>query len=223
MTHNSLKPAGGFASGLSRYAVQGVIGLGAIFVAGVFTGLLVRMAERGTFDAKGVLIAAGLLALFAVLGWIMVRLYKAHGLPRSEPIGPSERKIRSIWMFTFSIGAIGGALSLLLARPLGFDSASGMIDALFSNAPMPPLLAALLLALLACTTAITIAYYRLIDEHEVAAQQYASNVSFNAYALIMVAWWLAAKGGFAAPLDAGAVFAITMAVWMVVWLWRRYR
>lgn len=222
MTPNSLKPAGRFTSGLYRYAVQGVIGLGAIFVAGVFTGLLVRMAERGTFDTKGVLIAAGLLALFGLLGWIMVRLYKAHGLPRSEPIGPSERKIRSIWMIAFAIGVSVNAL-LLLARPLGFDSASGMIDVLFSNAPMPPLLAALLLALLACTTAITIAHYRLIDEHEVAAQQYASNVSFNAYALIMVAWWLAAKGGFAAPLDAGAVFAITMAVWMVVWLWRRYR
>lgn len=223
MTLNNWNLLGKSDRPLLGFAIQGAIALGLIFVAGVLTGFIVKTVERGTFDATAMLVLAGLIALLGLLGWMLARRIKTYLLQPDEPVGPSERKVRRVLLFTFGFAVVFGAVPIILAQQLGYDNAPRAIDALLSNAPIPPILAAVLLVLLAGTTMITIVYYRLIDEHESAAQQFASNISFNAYVFIVTAWWLAAKGGFTPPMNAGAIFASTLLVWTAVWLWRRYR
>ena len=120
-------------------------------------------------------------------------------------------------------GAIGGVIGLAIAvatiAPGGAPAFNPLADA-----PLPPLLAAALIAVLVLVVApVTWIWHRSIDEHEAAAYRFGALVGIYAYATLSAVWWLGARGGFLPPVEGLAVFFATIAVWGLGWAWARFR
>lgn len=225
MTEPERDPAadGAPAAALWRLAGLALLGLGLIFALGVLVGFAARHAQLADLTVKSTLIGAALVATIAAMGWGVWRQLRGHPAFRRETLSRRERKIQAIWGVSFAIGAVIGAALILFGPGDAGGSAGDLAARIVSNDPIPPWLAAGLVAILCAAGLVTIQYYRLIDEHELAAQSYASTLTFNLYMFFTATWWIAAKGGLTAPVDAGTIFLGLTVVWTAVWAWRRYR
>ena len=141
----------------------------------------------------------------------------------APPISPKQRRLRRIWIVIIGIGALAG---MAAARYDSYSGAPGHVRQardLLSDAPISPVVATILLAALVLTTLASVLYYRVIDEHNRSAQEYASLVGLNFYITMFIGWGIAAKGGFTPQINHGAVFVAVMMTFLVTLLWRRYR
>jgi uncharacterized membrane protein YozB (DUF420 family) len=120
-------------------------------------------------------------------------------------------------------GAVGGVIGVVMAiATIGPGGAPAFRP--FADAPIPPLIAAALIAIRVLVVApVTWVWHRNIDEHEAAAYRFGSLIALYVYFWLSAVWGLAARGGFAPPIDGVIVFMVTIAVWGLGWAWARFR
>ena len=136
---------------------------------------------------------------------------------------PKQRRLRRVWILIIGIGALAGMVAGLLETRGGDAGHIPLAQALISDAPISPLVAAILLGALVLTTFASLVYYSTIDEHDRSAQEYGSLVGLNSYMLLFFGWSVAAKGSLVPPVKHDLVFVVVIATFVVTWLWRRYR
>lgn len=202
-----------------------------VLVALVFALIFCLGAVVGFFGAAGdstpgfgAFAVGGVLVLItAVCAWQV--LVRTQRLLRRDggKVGPSVRKSRSLWAFCIGLGFVIGLAVPLIQDEAAVQGANAFTADLFSAAPISPGAAVALLIAVALIAAASVLLYRYMDEHERAAQEYASLVALNLYALVTIGWGIAAKGGLAPAVDHAVIFLAVMLCWMAVWLWRRYR
>lgn len=206
-----------WVNGLLIFALS----IGVIFSLGVLVGFF-SAADGGKMSAGAIGVGAVLVAIGGLCAWqLIVRIGRL--LPSgSQPIGTSQRKVRQIWLFLIGLGVMVGVAAGLMASQDNAGSPSGFLQLLFSQDPVSPAIAALMLAGLVLLTIATIVYMRLIDEHDLAAQEQAALVSINLYVVLFLGWTIAAKGGLSPAVNHFAVFSIVVLTYCAIWLWRKY-
>ena len=165
--------------------------------------------------------AAAVLALVALAiagcGWLVRRdLRQARG---EYPLTARERINRNI---IIGCGAMGFATALLLVFA-GGDITGGPRE-IFSNDPLPPLVAAVLvLCIGVLLPAVTVYWHKIIDEQEADAYKSGAVVALYLYALGSPTWWLAWRGGFAPEPDPFIIYYAVATTVGLIWLWKKYR
>lgn len=206
-----------WVNGLLIFALS----IGVIFSLGVLVGYF-SAADAGKMDAGAIALGAVLALIAGLCAWqLIVRLTRLLRRP-VEPVAASQRKVRQIWIFMIGLGAMIGGAGGFMAAHSNEGGVRSTLLLLNGPGPLPPGFAALLLAGLALLTIATIVYLRLIDEHDLAAQEKASLVSVNLYVLLYLGWTISARGGLTGPIDHGIIFAIVVLTYCAIWLWRKY-
>ncbi|HCF25043.1 MULTISPECIES: hypothetical protein [unclassified Novosphingobium] len=205
-----------------RLAIILALGVALIFSIGVVVGFF--GSHSGTRVSPGdILVGAPVVLFAALICWLLiVQIRRLVGMDRRKT-GPRTRMAKTLWTFSLALGAVIGAGLVLTSKEKSGSGFDATFRTLLSESAIPSGIAIALLLALAITALITVVYYRNIDEHERAAQGFASTLAINVYILVTLAWWTAAKGGLARPYDAAAAFVLTVFVWFAGWLWQKYR
>lgn len=198
------------------------LGMVAVFACGVVAGFAAVAFERG--ESLGLVTLAVLAALMAVAGaavWMLVRSIRA-GRP-TEPLTRKEKLNRNLLTASGLIGG-GAAVLLVLVQLATNGTAPGPLD-IFSSAPLPAAVAALLVAMMIVVIpAISYVWHRrAIDEQE--ADAYKTGALYGLYLFMLgaPAWWFAWRGGFAPEPNGVVIYLATVAVVGAVWTWKKYR
>ena len=218
MTANpDLRGDAGPGAGIRHTLKIAAAGLLVLFTLGATVGAFVATADLG-ITPKRIVLTAGLVLAAIAAGYWLVSL-----LRRFPSTGPEAPRVATARRMVVISGAVGGLLGVLMAvATIGVGDAPAFAP--FSDAPLPPLLAALLIAILVLVVPpVTWIWHRSIDEHETAAYRLAALIALYAYFWLSVVWWLGARGGFLPPVEGIIVFFVTIAVWGLGWAWARFR
>jgi hypothetical protein len=183
------------------------------FLVGAANGYVDRMREYGesvppTSLLNGAMITIGL-ACMAVYLRPFGRFWDAW----------TQRK--RLYIASLVLAAVLGIAVSIGLRAGAPDGAS--FDP-FGNGPVTLLAAILLSAAWVGGMGISISLYqRNIDEHEKQAYLWAGVVGFNSVMFVAPVWWLLARAGVTAPVNAMALFLIAAAANAIVYLWLKFR
>jgi hypothetical protein len=220
MTELAANASSGTSTRLSlpvRIALLVVASIALLFSVGVVIGIAAASVEDGGLKARGAALLAGALLGAGLLGWACWTL-SAHW--RRPGRSAYERRYSKMMVLLFASG-----LPIGLLIGIAGDGQPG--DALFSNGPLDPRLAAFAAAGLVVTLAATLViYHRSIDDHEQQAYLWANSLAFYFLALILPAAWLLARGGLIGPVGIGSVMLILLAAFVInftVWAWLKFR
>lgn len=192
-------------------------GIGALFALGATAGAATAVFEDADPSVAGLLVVAAFAgAGIAALVWLARLLRRA-------PAGPEAASVKTARRMLIYSGGIGALTGIMIyagqigeSGPLEYDP--------FADTPLQPGVALVLMALLGTVVPwLTLRWHRNIDEHEAQAYSSAALITLYFYFFICSLWWLAFRGGFTAEPDGKIIFFATMAVWMVAWLWRKFR
>lgn len=127
----------------------------------------------------------------------------------------SQRK-RLYWTSLLVSGAIGMAAAMLLQDGPG--------DALMGNGALTPNVAigVSLLWVVGLVIALTL-YHRSVDDHERHAYHQASLAGFYAFVFPCPVWWVLWRADMAPPVDAMALFAVSLIANAAVYFWFKFR
>lgn len=192
------------------------LGLALVALTGVGAGFTMGwMEHHDGISLKFVLVLGGIALLAAGCCWLMWREFNRPG--SGEPLNRNERLNRNILI---ACGALGGIVGVILALASGKLTEGG---AVFSNEPLPPMIAAALILVLGILIPI-ISYYwhKVVDEQEVHAYKTGTLYAFYVYGIGTPLWWLAWRGGFAPAPDGFIIYYATITVMGIVWLWKKY-
>jgi hypothetical protein len=188
--------------------------IAAIFFAGVAAGFLEAAAEDG-FDKITPSFGGTVVGLTIAS---ITLLLTAPSLPRWQAMSPRRRLY---W------GSLGGSalLGAVIGIMLMIDGASGRDAAsLLTDGPLSPDFAIAVAALYVIgLTAACLAYHRAIDDHEERAWLWAGLAGWYAFVLPAPAWWVLRRAAVAPPVDAMALFILSLLVNAIVWLWLKFR
>jgi len=201
---------GSAARNAAGLLLSGALGL---FLLGVVTGIATNWISGDAVKIK----AAIVFAICVPLG-IASALGARHFLKKLNggAVSSSTRKSRLAVQLAIAAGVLGGMAA-------GITNAFGMEFALFSNAPAPALAVISLIAVWCLLApALSIMWWRHIDEHEKAAYSSSALIALNAYSIITPGWWLLWRGGMAPAVDPMIVFLSVITLWGAVWMVRRY-
>lgn len=207
-------------SQIFEIAILIVLTFSVLFCIGVVVGF-VRAATNHGPTLPDVVIGSIVLLIAALCTWQLIA--RTQRLIRSlkQQVGPSVRKTRNLWAFFIGTGLVVGMVIPIFEKETKNHNRG--FSYFFSDAPIGPNLAIALLIGMVVLTVATVIYYRTIDEHEFVSQSFASLIAINVYVIATMAWWIATKGGLAADIQHGPIFAAVITSWIAVWLWRRYR
>ncbi|WP_238929665.1 hypothetical protein [Sphingopyxis terrae] len=179
-------------------------------VAGAFAGNSDGLAETGgqPLPTWAGPVAALVLALAGMALYIR--------LNREAWAGWSPRK-RLYWVTMVASMSLGAGVALTL------QVAQGSGD-LASDAPLTPATAIIVSAIWVVGMSVaSLFYFRAVDDHERHAYYLGSVAGFHAFVIACPVWWVAARASLAPPVDAMALFVLTLAVNLIVYLWFKYR
>ncbi|MFL0356657.1 hypothetical protein ACI5KX_09250 [Erythrobacter sp. GH1-10] len=199
-------------SGLRRSLIGGIGGITLLFLAGVLAGYSVATLEHGGPTLKD---AAVMVAIFGMILAVCLAGWKLWPETSGEPIAPSTKRARK-WMYAI--------IGFSLVAGMGFAVIEAPdANALYSNAPIGPMVAMLALVFwLVITPALGWAWWRNVDELEASAYLESSAIAIHAYFMIVPALWLASRAGWIPAQDPMIVFLIVTVIWSVAWLYRKY-
>ncbi len=189
-------------------AIVGSIAL--LFIAGMIAGFSSVAFKNGIPGFKA----------FAILGaMVLAGAAVAYGMWRFWPRGLDGQiapRVRSARMILLASVAIAVPIGVILGIA---DSGSA---ALFSNAPVSPGLAIVVIALWALAgPLLTWLWWRRVDEHEADAYRDGAMIGGHAYIYLTPAWWMATRAGWLPPQEPMVVLLVVCIVWMLVWFVRR--
>lgn len=185
-----------------------------VFAFGGAAGVIAVGANRG-FSPSTFGVIAGFLGLGAGASWAAWRLRRQAW---TGPIGANEKQSRNL---VLAAGTIGGVFGLLLA--IGGIEADDMTY-MFGDGPISPALGALFLAVwFIAVPVISWLWWRVIDEHEARSYSFGGMAALNVYYFVTPGWWIGWKAGFVPEPQHMAIYLVVTAVWLVGWMWRRYR
>ena len=193
------------------------LSLALVALAGVAAGFTIGWNEHHDgIGLKFVLVLGGIALVAAGCGWLLWREFNRPG--SHEPLTRNERLNRNILI---ACGALGGIVGAVLAVADGGKLTEG--GGVFSNEPLPPMVAAALIFVLGILIPI-ISYYwhKVVDEQEVHAYKTGTLYAFYLYGIGTPIWWLAWRGGFAPAPDGFVIYYATITVMAIVWLWKKY-
>lgn len=187
-----------------------------LFMIAFIAGMIVAGSEHEgphSLAYYGVLLVAAVIALAAV--WVVWRNLAAFRLPAS----PRMRMSRIMLYICLALGLVIGIALGIAEGP----EPAGAMALLSSTTPISPVAAAVLAAGFLLTTAISIRWHVLLDEHEMAAYNFGAVVGVYVYMVLSVCWWVLARGGLVAEVNGYAIFWAVMLAWMIGWAFKRYR
>lgn len=188
----------------------------AVFSLGVLTGFIKASVDAGAPSWKGIAIVGLMVPALLYGAWRLFRKgAEGDWLPRS----PRRRTNRIVLYATLGVGALAGMLMQLgegAAHP-----GSGRI--LPYDAPLDPVVAAILLLAMPLLGWLYYRWHSSADEHDLAAYNFGGMISLYAFFFASVGWWIAWRGGFVAEPDGYAIFWIVMGVWSLGWMWKKFR
>lgn len=207
-TETSPQSSSGLKNGLSGVFVTITL----LFATGALAGFATAVLE----DGEPSLLDLGIIAALLLAIIMMILFLRKFWLARKdEPVAASTKKARN-WLYIAV--AIGAALGAFTTNVGGAD-----METLFSNQPIPPLLALVSIAIwLIVVPMVTWAWWRSVDEHEATAYRDGAMVAAHVYLFIAPSWWLAARAGWVQPQDPLIVFLIVSIIWSAYWLYRKY-
>lgn len=86
---------------------------------------------------------------------------------------------------------------------------------------IPALAVAGVIAGLVGFVALSVWFYRTVDELEVADNLWASMIGFYVYAAALPAWWALREAGVAPAINHWAIYIASVAAATIVYLWRK--
>jgi Mn2+/Fe2+ NRAMP family transporter len=145
----------------------------------------------------------------------------AEGVMEPRDIG--EQRLRSqhrryvrILGWIFGISMVLGASGAMIAEIWGRDPAGRLA--------LPPAAAIALVAAFVLIVAVgSWLYFRAIDELELEANKWASTIAINFYAVLFPGWWALSLAKLTPPPDDWIIYAATLVVALLAFLWRRLR
>lgn len=185
-----------------------MIGLGTAMLAGGIAGYNEAALKSGdpalaSWVGPVVAIALGVAALA-----LYVRRH-ADWFRRWSP------RRRLYWVSIVGSGALGMVAAMTLQSQGG---------SLFDNSTLTPGVAIMLSALwLVGLTVALIVYHRNVDDHERYAYQLGALAGFYAFVFPCPAWWVLHRAGMAPPVDAMALFVLSLVANAAVYLWFKFR
>lgn len=97
-------------------------------------------------------------------------------------------------------------------------------DPFFSNSPLTPGIAVILALLWAIGISVAVTVYqRTVDDHEKQAYLWAGLAGYYAFVIPAPAWWVLSRASLLPPVDAMALFMLTILVNAAVYLWMKFR
>lgn len=202
----------GFSDAAKKVLISLIGGLLMVFIAGIIAGFTAASLEHGELVLRDFGIIAALISFLAFVGFVCWRLWP-HG--SQEVIAESTRKSNRLLYFACVLGVALG-MFLVLAE-------EGSAGALFSNAPLGGLVAAVGIAVwLLIVPPMTWIWWRTVDEHEASAYTDGALVAGHVYMILAPAWWFASRAGWLPAQDPMIVFVIIATIWTAIWLYRRF-
>lgn len=194
-------------------------GLGLLFTGGAIAGFLVaHFEDGGALSVAGVAVLGAMVLLAAYCVFVLLRSRVIVG---SGPMGPSERRSRTI---LWQSGVIGAVVSLLIIGSgtiTGTDDPfGGLID---GRTKLHPAVAAILLGLIGGVLPwLTWQWHRHIDEHELRAISDGALVAGYAMLIAIPAWYITAAAGWTIKPDLGITLLLYPLLWLAIWLFRKF-
>ena len=193
-----------------------------VFAVGMVGGFSAAVIEDGQLPTKPVawLIFAAMVALVAVIGWILATLVRSF---RPQTMSGFDRRYWKMWGVIVLLGMpVGVALAAF-----GLDDPGDGFSMMLSNSPIAPLTAILVsLAVAILLTASLVIYFRTIDDHEERAYLWGTNIAFHFLALAFPLYWLLARGGLVPPITIAIALLIVLLsciVQSIVWALFKFR
>ncbi|MES2905094.1 MAG: hypothetical protein V4696_12990 [Pseudomonadota bacterium] len=193
-----------------------------LFAVGMVAGFSYAVLEDGKLPTKPLvwLIFAAMVALVALVGWVLLSLFRSI---YPERMSRFDKRYWKMWAIVIGLSfPIGIAVGVL-----GLSDQSGGFSLLLSNAPISPptaILVSVVGSILMIATLVI--YFRAIDDHEERAYLWGSNVAFHFLALAFPFYWLLARGGLVPALTIGAALLIVLLsciVQAIVWALFKFR
>ena len=201
------------ASPFRRWLGVGMLGFILIALLGFVTGVLMSAAEKGGFSTRGGVLLVVAIILIALCGWGIVRLKPA--MLTREP--QSAKTKRANWALV-AAGALGGVIGLVLSIAGLANGDNGV----FSNGPLPPLIAVVVVAAVVLIVPLMSYYwYANADEFEKRASGDGAIIAMYVYSIVAASWWLLERAALVPPQEPMIVYLLVMVVWSVVWLYRK--
>lgn len=133
-------------------------------------------------------------------------------------LSPRQRRYRFALGFAAVVGGIVGGW-MVADQPVGRDgieiAVSGSLSTNFA-------IGASLFWLIGLGISMMI-YHRSIDDHEERAWLWAGLAGWYAFIVPAPIWWVLHRADLAPPADAMLLFALSMVVNAIVWLWLKFR
>lgn len=193
-----------------------------VFAIGMVGGFSAAVIEDGQLPTKPIawLIFAAMVALVAVIGWILATLVRSF---RPQTMSGFDRRYWKMWGVIVLLGMpVGIALAAF-----GLDDPGDGFSMMLSNSPIAPLTAILVsLAVAILLTASLVIYFRTIDDHEERAYLWGTNIAFHFLALAFPLYWLLARGGLVPQITIGIALLIVLLsciVQSIVWALFKFR
>ncbi|MDN3645469.1 hypothetical protein QWY75_04500 [Pontixanthobacter aestiaquae] len=187
-------------------------GIAALFLFGALTGYIAKIAENGSLSAIDGILILGLIAATVLAGSFAWSKWRKAA---AEPEAKSARKSRNIYIAATLLGGVLGAFIMIAGGP--------ELDTMFSNNPISASVAVISIAGWAIgTPLITLIWWQVTDEHEIAAYSNGALLAFHLYVFLVPSWWMAARAGWVPQQDPMIIWAITMVVWSIAWLYKKY-
>lgn len=199
---------------IARLLLIGFAALCVVFGTGIVVGVLTAFIERGgDIDARLIAILAGVILLAAGAGWVAVRTARSLGRAMGTPTA-RERRSRVMMMLFVALGAAIGVIMAIVEPSLD----------IFSNAPMPPVVAGALAFVIAVPIPLLSWYWhmRVADEQEVDAYRKGTMFALYVFWIGAPVWWLLWRGGLAPAPDGVLLYFVTIAVAGIVWFRTKY-
>lgn len=190
------------------------IALAAAMLAGIFAGYNQAAVENGGEPLPawlGPLVGIG---FCAIAGAFYLRAYGAVWRQRS----PRKRRY---WL-ALGVAALVGALIGVWSMADSDTPAAEV--AMIADGPVSPgfAIGASLLWLLGLAVSMVL-YHRAIDDHEERAWLWASLAGWYSFVFPAPVWWMLHRANLAPPVDAMALFLLSLVVNAVIYLWMKFR
>jgi hypothetical protein len=189
-----------------------------LLVGAVAAGFIVASIDHAhAFSLKKAATLAAIVSTLGVLVWLAGREIRASA--GGDPLMPRERANRNLLVVSFALGIVT-AIMIVVASEGTISNGGGI----FSNEPLPPGVAAILLLLLGIAVpAIGVFWHPVIDEQEADAYKSGALYGIYVYGLGAPLWWLAWRGGFVPEPNGFIIYYATITTLSLVWAWKKYR